>query len=304
MWIAYVIGAAIGQITHGINAAAQYDEISDYIDDLKEEKERALEELTLDYENAKTEANKNADRSDAQSTMNESLTSTDVNNSLDNLQLEQIAEGFSYNQQAQQIASNTGNELSNIAASGIRAGGSISDAVKLEQAQNNAQLQLTEDMQRQNNDLQLSNVLAGLNNNIFGIQADRTDARDLRDSFSEGGYQWKKYQLAYENTEAGYNQAIKKAKTERKHYDASHWEFWLDNFKAGLSMGASIGGTANSISQTIKNGSKVNYGTETNNNSSMLYTSIGNSNYNFGTNYDQMFAGFTQPQFKTTFKKL
>ena len=304
MWIAYVVGAAIGQITHGINAAAQYNEISDYIDDLKEEKERALEELTLDYENAKDQANKNADRTDAQSTMNESLTSTDVNNSLDNLQLAQIAEGFSYNQQSQQIASNTGNELSNIAASGIRAGGSISDAVKLEQAQNNAQLQLTENVQRQNNDLQLSNILAGLNNNIFGIQADRTDAKDLRDSFSEGGYQWKKYQLAYENTEAGYNQSIKEAKKQRERYSPSSVQYWLDNLGAAASMGSTVGSTVNNIKSSIQNNSKVNYGTETNNNSSMLYTSIGNSNYNFGTNYDQMFAGFTQPQFKTTFKKL
>ena len=281
MWIAYVVGAAIGQITHGINAAAQYNEISDYIDDLKEEKERALEELTLDYENAKDQANKNADRTDAQSTMNESLTSTDVNNSLDNLQLAQIAEGFSYNQQSQQIASNTGNELSNIAASGIRAGGSISDAVKLEQAQNNAQLQLTENVQRQNNELKLSNILAGLDNNVFGIQADRTDARDLRDSFSEGGYQWKKYQLAYQNAESQYDQAIKKAKTERKHYDASHWEFWLDNFKAGLSMGASIGGTANSISKTIKNGSKPTYDVNTSGGSEMAYNNIGQKRYSF-----------------------
>ena len=295
MWVAYAIGAAVGGVSHILNAASQYDEIGEYIDYLKEQKKRALEELTLDYENAKTEANKNADRSDAQSTMNENLVSTDVNNSLDSLQLEQVAEGFSYNQQAQQIASNTGNELSNIAASGIRAGGSLSDAVKLEQAQNNAQLQLTQDMQRQNNDLQLSNVLAGLNNNLFGIQADRTDARDLRDSFSEGGYQYQKYQLAYENTEAGYNKSIKDAKKQRERYSPSSWQYWLDNISSAASMGATVGSTANNIKSSFQNNSKVNYGTATSSNSNMLYNS-------FGSNFDKPFAGFELPQFKTTFK--
>lgn len=295
VWLAYAIGATVGGVSHIVNAANAYKYYDDLVDQLKEQKKLALEDLTLDFENSKNTAFKNANRQDTQSTMNESLTSADVNYSLENLQLGQIMEGLQNTQARESISQNKGNELSNIAASGIRAGGSLSDAVELETSQNTMQYDFQKEASRKQQDYQLGNILRNLNSNVAGIQADRTDAYDLRESFTEGtGYQWKKFNNAYKQTEINYDKALKEARNARDDNSPTSLNYWINNITSAASMGATVGSTVNNISEMINNVKSPVLNTNTSGNTSMSYI-------NFGKD---LFTGFDTPQFKVTFSNV
>lgn len=292
VWLAYAIGATAGGIGHIVNAANAYDYYDDLVDQLRVQKQLALEDLRLDFENNKNTAFKNADRADTKSTMNESLISQDFNNSLENLQLSQVMTGLQNTQARESISQNKGNGLSNIAASGIRAGGSLSEAVELETAQNNMQYDIQKQAGRKQQDLQLSNMLAGLNNNIAGIQADRTDAYDLRESFKEGGYQWKKFNNAFLQTAINYDKSINEAKDARDSNSPGSLNYWINNLSSAASMGATVGSTVSDINSLVSNAKKPTYGDSTLTNTLMSFSNSDASKIS----YDKMFGNFYVPK--------
>ena len=294
-WIAYGIGAAIGGISHIANAADTYDYYDELVDQLKEQKKLALEDLKLDFENNKNTAFKNADRADAKSTRNENLVSQDFNDSLENLQLSQVMQGLQNTQARENIQQNKGNELSNIASTGIRSGGSLSEAVELETAQNYLQYDIQKQAGRKQQDLQLSNMLAGLNNNIAGIQADRKDAYDLRESFNEGGYQWQKYENARKQTNLNYDKALKEARNQRDSNAPWTLNYWINNLSSAASMGATIGSMVSNIQSTASAAKVPTYDGTLKNNNTMTFGFNGfNTKNNFyGTDNSYFMNGWS-----------
>jgi hypothetical protein len=134
--------------------------------------------------------------------------------------LGQEADAYNWNAQERQAGSQEGAAYANLAASGVRAGSSLSDAVEMESATNAAQLQFSQDAKRRSDNNNLASVLNSLASNRFGIQQNRIGAdiaRDnaswLRNSFAEGGHNYNLYQnqlkalkttTDYETTEANY----------------------------------------------------------------------------------------------------
>lgn len=278
----FVLGAAsglLGYIVDAVNSNQYYEEKKN---DTAQEKALALADLELDYKNAEEEANKNANRSDATSTMNESSVSNGTNNALDQLRLNQEIEGLSFNQAAQSAGQQEGAELASMADSGTRAGGSLSAAVDMQKSQNAMQLQLSEDATRKNDEMQLANVLQGLNESTFGIQANRTDAQDLRESFAEGGYNYQKYQNTKLQTERGFDMQMKEYQNAID--QNSGWNAFLKGATSLLSMGAQGAATANQV-YSYASQAKTTYKTNTN------FQSIGS------VDYSKAFGGFGTPQF-------
>lgn len=283
--ISYGIGAVLGHFTHAFNAKQQYDYYDNQVDRLKLQAFLDLQARQKEFEIAKKEANKNADESDRVTTVNERLADTSFNNSLESLQSQQELEGLQFNQAAQSIGQSTGNALSRQAASGIRAGGSLSEGIALEAAQNTAQLQAQEKATRQNDELNLSNMLAGLQNTVSGLQTSRTQAQDLRESFESGGSAYESYKNSMQKTLLAYWYDIKDAREKRDANAAWNGSFWVDNFKSALSMGQSVSSAVTSFAQLAQNVAKPTYNT--------LITSTDG----FTSNYTKPFAGFSQPKF-------
>lgn len=264
--LAGAIGGAASGLAGSINDMVNsWNYYQGQIDANSTNKNLTLADLLLDFQNAEKEAYKNADKADALSTIDETYLSNLTNNNLASLSLSQVAEGLQYNQAAQNIAQNTGNALSQQANSGIRAGGSLSSAIEMEAAQNSAQLQLAEDTQRNQDDLQLANILNDLNKNTFNIQSNRTDAMDLRNSFkageigenglaTSGGYNWQKYQNAKTQTETRYNQQYNELRTAQMENEG--WSAFWKGATAMLSLGAKGAQTAvnagNFVNDNIK----------------------------------------------------
>ena len=127
--------------------------------------------------------------------------SNDFNTVIDNMYLGQASDAIEWNNASMQIASQTGTSYAGLAASGVRAGSSLSDAVLMESATNEAQLQFAQDAKRRSDDNNLASVLnnlAGQKYNIYqnrvGADITRDDAQYLRNSYLEGGHNWNLYQ--------------------------------------------------------------------------------------------------------------
>lgn len=294
--IVAIIGAAVGATTgllgYIIDAVNNHNYNNQKIADTQKDKELALADLELDFKNAEEEANKNADRSDATSTMNESSVSNGTNNALDQLRLNQEMEGLGFNQAAQSAGQQEGAELASMADSGTRAGGSLSAAVDMQKSQNAMQLQLSEDATRKNDEMQLANVLQGLNESTFGIQANRTDAQDLKESFTEGGYNYKKYQNAKERTESGFNQQIWEYQNSNAQ-DEGWNAFWKG--AAALLGGGNQGVTAATQIYNYASQAKTTYNTSTN------FQSIGSGQQ---IDYSKPFGNFGTGNFSTNFRNI
>ena len=257
-WLVAAIGALIGGVANGIST----------YQDMKKAKEDAEEQLTYinetynlqkekaetDYNEAKKQAEKNAklanqqaDLEDLSLDISERGISNDINTAIDNLYLSQATDAYSWNNASMQAASSEGTALANIAGSGIRAGSSLSDAVLLESATNEAQLQFSQDAKRRSDNNNLASVLnelAGNQVNIMGnrIGADvtRQNALDLVNSYADGGYNWNIYQnqLAQMEKTNTYNKS-----QLQKQIDANSWDsadFWL-KMGTGILTGASSG---------------------------------------------------------------
>ncbi len=176
-----------------------------YIEEMYGLEKTAAEEK---FKQAKEEANRNADRADLQADLTdqsmditEQGLSNDINAVIDDMYLGQQQDTMNWNSNAMQMGASEGNALAGLAASGVRAGSSLNDAILMESATNEAQLQFAQDAKRRSDNNNLAQVLNGLAGQKFNIMqnrigADQTreDAMYLRNSFNEGGYNYNLYQ--------------------------------------------------------------------------------------------------------------
>lgn len=199
---------------------------------LREDRDRQLELMDLDFEHNKEEANKNADASDRRSDFNEGYIAENANSQFDMLAASQEQEGLEFNMEAMQAGSQRGSGLAQLAASGTR-GSSVADAIDLESAVNAAQLQAKEDYSRASTDYNINNILRSFNNDVFTLQENRTNAMDLRNSFKDGGFNQRKYALNRKGLEKQYNRQIDDLKDS--------WSNTLSEFFGGAQQGYSLG---------------------------------------------------------------
>lgn len=183
----------------------QAEKEKQYIEDMYKLEKEAAEKK---FKQAKEEANRNADRADLQADMTdksmditEQGLSNDINSAIDNMYLGQQSDTMEWNSAAMSMGASEGNALAGLAASGVRAGSSLNDAVLMESAANEAQLQFAQDAKRRSDNNNLAQVLNGLAGQKFNIMqnrigADQTreDAAYLRNSYLEGGYNYNLYQ--------------------------------------------------------------------------------------------------------------
>lgn len=242
---------------------------------VEEEKRLKLELMDTQFQQAKEEAIKDADRSDAMSDVNEVYSAEEANNALEQLGLKQIADSYNFNYMAEQNAAQTGNELASAAASGVR-GSSLQTAIDLEAAQNAQQLQLTEDQTRAKDEANLNSILNALSQNRFQIQFNRTDAYDLRHSYDEGGYNHKMYMLNRGLQENAYNNRIGDLQLQLEDY-MDPTKNTLRLFRAF--MGGQDANSAQNIVGAIQDFSKINYGKKTN----YAFNQAKPTTYNFGS---------------------
>lgn len=269
MWGA-LIAAAVGGTINAISGVSSRREARKR---LRAQRDEALGLMDLNYDIAEKNANKNADRQDAQSDLNEKFIANNANNQLDALRNAQETEAFSFNQQAMQNSAQEGNSLSSMAASGTR-GGSMNTAVELQSSLNSQQLQLAENSTRAQDENSLFNILNNFQNDAFKLQNDRTDAQDLRDAYVEGtGDQWKLYNANRNKVANEYNNAIKDNESN----------FWtvVGDFFGGAQKGYDVGAA---VSGFMKDASA--YKTTGSGNSQMSFNSLSGSSsdiYNYYT---------------------
>ena len=221
-WLVAAIGALIGGVANGIGAIddinktrkAAQDQL-DYVEDMyklqKERAEQDYKEATKQAEKNAKLANQQAELEDLSLDITERSVSNDINTAIDNLYLSQTSDAWNWNSAQMQASSSQGAALANIAGSGIRAGSSLSDAVLLESATNEAQLQFSQDAKRRSDNNNLASVLNGLAGtqvnimgNRIGADVTRQNALDLVNSYAEGGYNYNIYQNQKEQMSRNY----------------------------------------------------------------------------------------------------
>ena len=182
-------------------------------------KERADEEFAAAKEQAERNANQvyaQADLADKSLNNTENAISEDFNATIDNLYLSQAADAYSWNNAAMQSGKSTGAAYSNLGASGIRAGSSLTDAIEMESAVNENQLQFSQDAKRRSDNNNLASVLNNLTGNRisieqnrWGIDYQRSEAWHLKNSYEVGGHNYNLYQNQLKNLETSndYNMA-------------------------------------------------------------------------------------------------
>lgn len=242
-WLLAGIGALVGIVSHDKKYKQAQAQADDQIAEYERQREQKLETLDLQFDIAAEEANKKADRSDDQMNLAELFTAENFNNQFDALRLGQEADALGWNVQAMQNASQEGNELSNMAASGARSS-SMETAVDLEASVNAQTLQLQEDQQRAQEQIGLSNLFGNLAENTANIQNTRTDAMDLRNSYLEGGNQWKLYQNNRNNLNADYDAAIKSINKDKKRAKDNYFSGMLSSMFGGATTGYKVGSQA------------------------------------------------------------
>lgn len=225
----------------------------------EDEKKAKLELMDLEFEQDKKAAIKSADRSDQLSTMNEGTVSNQHNNAIEQLSLQQIADAYSFNYMAENSAAQTGNALTAQAGSGTRTS-SVMDAVDMQAAQSAQQLQLTEDQQRAGYDANLNGILSALAQNRFQIQANRTDALDLRTSYDVGGDQYEIYQKQRALQEKAYNDLIQDIGYQIE--DNTGWKAGLKTL--GRLFGIKNASSSFALGQTVADFGKPKLRTEAN----------------------------------------
>ncbi|MCF0125008.1 MAG: hypothetical protein HUJ68_04510, partial [Clostridia bacterium] len=134
------------------------------------------------FNEEKKEALKNADRTDANTTMTENIVSENINQNIQSISLQQVSDSYSYNNAQKQLDSQKSAMLTSQAQSGTRTS-SMNDAINIETANNAEQMQFQQDSQRINYNYQINSILNNLAQNTFNIQNNRTDAMELRNSY-------------------------------------------------------------------------------------------------------------------------
>lgn len=124
--------------------------------------------------------------------------SASFNDEIDGLKQEAKNDAFNWNLEAIAAGQQEGNSLNTLAASGVRAGSSIGQAVELQAALNEAQLQNEEDTKRKQIDLGLGQLIRGINSynggNNFLI-----NAKQRENTINQYDQQLKKLQYEYDD---------------------------------------------------------------------------------------------------------
>lgn len=227
-------------------------------------KERAKEE----FEAAKEQAERNAARTEQQAELTdkslditEQGLSNDFNAAIDQLYLGQENDAMSWNAQSMQAESLEGASYANLAASGVRSGSSLSDAVQMESATNAAQLQFSQDAKRRSDDNNLASVLNNLAGNRWNIQQNRIgadimreDAQYLRNSYLEGGHNWNLYQNQLKSLKTTTNYQATELDYEYDYH--SGWNAFANSMIAFHTMGAKGFSTGYNIGNAFYNASQ------------------------------------------------
>lgn len=226
-WAGLLI-AAIWAITKGTINVVDYNrdfednqsELEKQMENLRDSYFQAQENANDEYEAAKKAANDKANRleenADIQDTVlntEEKVLSDQFNAGIDQLQAEQEANLFNWNNALASIGANTGNELAAAANSGTRAGSSLSQAIDLEAAANSAALSLQISNAERQQKITLQNLynqnMSGQNSiwqGRVGADQNRYDATDLRNSYEEGGMNWQLQQDKLNTLRLNYHQ--------------------------------------------------------------------------------------------------
>lgn len=226
-WTGLLI-AAIWAITKGTINVIDYNrdfednqsELEKQMENLRDSYFQAQENANDEYEAAKKAANDKANRleenADIQDTVlntEEKVLSDQFNAGIDQLQAEQEANLFNWNNALASIGANTGNELAAAANSGTRAGSSLSQAIDLEAAANSAALSLQISNAERQQKITLQNLynqnMSGQNSiwqGRVGADQNRYDATDLRNSYEEGGMNWQLQQDKLNTLRLNYHQ--------------------------------------------------------------------------------------------------
>lgn len=258
-------GGMLGTAINDDNERNKLQREIDYIDEMYNLNKQEAED---EFNEAKRQANKNADEAEQQADLTdlgqniaEKSASNDFNTAIDNMYLSQASDTWNWNTQNMQIASQQGAGLAQIAASGIRAGSSLNDAVLMETATNSAQLQFSQDAKRRSDNNNLASVLnniAGQQFNIMGnrIGADitRQNALDLRNSYAVGGYNYNLYENQKQQMQTQYKYQRKNLEEEKKQHEG--WNAAINAFTGGLTAGSKGFATGYNVAETVYKGSK------------------------------------------------
>lgn len=265
--IAGIIVAAAGA-TAGLWGSLKDD--ADARDKLTEQRNYVSEMYTLnkaraeeEFQAAKNKADREAKNAETQADLtdksldiSEQGLSQDFNTTIDNLYLSQASDAMSWNLASMQAGSAEGAAYSNLAASGVRAGSSLSDAILMESAVNENQLQFSQDTKRRTDNNNLASVLSNLAGNRVNIQSNRIGAditRDeasyLRNSYLKGGYNYNLYQnqLASLEKQTGYQLS----QIDKEYELHSGWNSFANAFISFNTMGAKGFGTGYSIGNSV-----------------------------------------------------
>lgn len=210
---ATIMGGAVGLMAYFSSFGQGMESMNDQLHNTERKKKQALAELDLDWSMAVEEAIKKADYQD-KNLDNAERTNTDtINGNFRAAKLQQEAEANAWNNQAMRDSSETGNALSQSAANGTRTS-SMQQAIDLQSAVNAQNLQITEDMQRNQDSIGLANMFGALNDTVNSIQYNRQVTDQLRKDYSQGGKKYQMYQLKREGVEGDYNAALMSQRKE------------------------------------------------------------------------------------------
>lgn len=259
--IGALVGASMGSGSYFLNLYKNNNALEKAKDRLAEARDRNVAYMNQQFAYNQNEAIKSADKADRQSTLQEALLGTSVNNSIASLASSQKANTLNYNLAAISAGQTEGSSLASIAGGGTRGSSSVHGA-SMEASLNNQTLQATQDSDRLNSDISLASVLGEQAESAFAIQSNRTSAKDTRTSWSEGGEAYELFQTQRANYIADVNSQID-ALSDQQHYwsldqltSASGWSEIGSNLLdlgyaalQGAVTGAQFGASAYSYSQ-------------------------------------------------------
>lgn len=245
---------ALGGLIGGISDKKKKKEEAEAAKAYQEEQYKLKKEAAeLEYKEAQRQANRNAEKANLQADLidqsldiGERTLSNDINTAIDNLYLSGASDTWEWNQQAMSAGANEGAAYASIAASGVRAGSSLSDAVEMQSATNAELLQFSQDSKRRSDNNNLGSVLNQLAGNEFNIMenrigADQTrkDALDLVNSYLEGGANYNLYQNQLDQMKSTNDYNLKQLNKEIKSNSPKSADYWLSLGTSILTGGAS-----------------------------------------------------------------
>ena len=248
MWIAAVIGAVVGAAAGAASWIYGNYKNQQRIDAekkrIREKGRENLELMDMQWGQSVKNANKIADKSDVQVTLDEAMLGRDVSGQLRGLGAQQEIAALGYNRTDIEAGSAEGAAQNTIAQGGTR-GSSTLQAQAMQSELTQKELQAQEDYDRLNGDLTLMSAMNSVVTGAQNMQERRTDAREMREDYAEGGDQWNAYQKSRTNYQHEIDRAVDAL--DEQMIDTFSGEWFLN---AGLAL---LGGGT----QGMKIGSQV-----------------------------------------------